>query len=165
MIGLTVLALLCAWVWLAIKVGRWIASKLKASRWSPLVVIATVAAFLLLPVADELTSYPRFKALCDERMSLKVDAEKIRGRTVKHTFKQYYVRAAAIRVLQSDSTYADPESGEVLATYTWLRARGGWLSRSLTEGRNPITFGDNYECMPKLDKRIEETYQFNLIRN
>lgn len=126
--------------------------------------LAVLALLVLVPVLDEVISYPSFAALCKERAVLKVDDARIRGRTVRSSFKQYYVQMGMLPVLQNDTLYVDNESGESLASITWLRARGGWLSHAMTEGQNPITFGDKYECEPKLEKRLEETYQFNLIK-
>jgi hypothetical protein len=165
MSGLLFYAALGLWLWLVFIVSRWIGRRVSAPRWQTPATAAAFCLLLVLPVADEIVSRHRFETLCKERMKLDVDAEKIRGRTVVHTFKQYYVRAIAIQVLQSDSTYADKDSGEVLATLTWLRAKGGWLSRTLPGGGNPFTFMDSYECIPKLERRIEETYQFTLINN
>jgi hypothetical protein len=165
MIGLIALALLGAWIWLAFKLSKIAADVLTGGRWRWPVAALVFSFLLLLPLLDEIVSYRSFAALCKEKVAVKVDEEKIRGRSVRHSFKQHYIRAGVLRVLQSDSTYVDHQSGEVLATSTWLRARGGWLSRALTEGQNPITFVDDYECKPKLDKRLEETYQFNLIEN
>jgi hypothetical protein len=165
MAGLIVLGVIGLWSWGVFKFSRWLGGLIRGGRWRWPIAALLFAVLLPLPVIDEIFSYPSFAALCKEKAVLKVDAAKIRGRTVRSSFNQYYVRGGMLPVLQNDRLYFDNESGEPLASLTWLRARGGWLSRALTEGQNPVTFGDRYECEPKLEKRLEETYQFKLIKN
>jgi hypothetical protein len=166
MAGLTLfLVVLPGWLLVAFVLGRWLGSLAKSRQTRVLITLLAVLILVPLPLVDEIASYPSFTALCKEKAVLRINAEKIRGRVVRFTYEQSYVPVGLLHALQTNERYLDTASGEHLASFVWLRARGGWLSRTLTEGGNPITFGDSYECEPKLEKRLEEVYEFTLIKN
>lgn len=165
MTGLLLLLVAALWLVVVVLASRWVGAR-ATTLWLRLVLSALCFAVLLpAPLLDELISYEPLNAACEANAVLRVDEARIRGRVVVASFKQHYVSVGMLKVLQNDRIYVDRENGEVLASYTWLRAKGGWLSRALTESQNPISFGERYECEPKLERRLEEGYQFTLIEN
>lgn len=150
MIGLIALALLCAWIWLAAKAGKWIAAKINAGRSSPLVVAATVAAFLVLPVIDEIVGGFQFRALCKENASdFRLGVKNPEGRTTKVTIdpSNRYVEGTAIPIRHSRIMYHDTSTAEMVVTFDRYAAEGGRLVRSIWMPDKPIILGQS-TCSP-----------------
>ena len=164
MAGLILLGVIGLWIWGVFKFSRWVGRQVVGGRWRWPITALVFAALLPLPVIDEIVGGVQFRKLCRERAVLKVDQEKIRGRTVREQYAQSDLATGPISVLQSDHRFVDVSTGEELASYLWLRARGGLLARLLTESGNPLVI-DNFECQPVFERRLEDTYQFNLIKN
>jgi hypothetical protein len=152
MIGLLFLGVVAAWVfaswWLAMRAtGRLSRGGLRIA-----VVIAVTALLVPLPVADEIVGGFQFRALCAQDTLLKVDAEKIRGKTVRVNSEpaNMPVASTAVRILFSRALYRDVVTNEVLASSDRYVADGGWLMRLLMGeyGSTPLTFPST--CSGKL---------------
>lgn len=144
MIGLLFLAVVSAWVfaswWLAMRAT----SRLPRGALRYAAVIAVAAVLVPLPVADEIVGGFQFRALCAQNTLLKVDTERIRGKTVRVSSDPIdkVVGGTSVRILYSRSFYRDVATNEVVASYGWYVASGGWLIRMLSgnDGMTPLTF-------------------------
>ena len=162
--GLIALAVAAAWVYLVYRLSRWV-GHFAGQSW--LRTTAPTACFVLmlpLPFLDEIIGRLDFRALCEERAVLVVDAARIRGKTVQKVSSQTFPLKRPIKIEQWTSKYLDATTNEELASITWLRASGGWLSRAFTESQKPAIFEDA-TCHPTLRDRIERVYEFNLVED
>ncbi len=143
MAGLIFIALIIGWFFAA----RWLARKIsvrianRALRWLSTALLVVV--FMALPVLDEIIGGVQFRALCKEHTTLKIDAEKIKGKTIKVSGKPLNLNltGTAIPIYFSRISYLDAVSNEELASTGSLDAKGGLLIRTLSFSNsiNPIT--------------------------
>lgn len=164
MSGIFLLFIVGLWVWLVFKASKWIGAQVRATQWRTALTGLVFVLLLGLPFADEIIGRFEFRKLCRERAVLQVDAERIRYKTIRSISKQTFPSLSPLAIEQWTTNYVDVSTGEKMAYITWLRAKGGWISRNFTEGRVPITF-QNATCSPPLADRIEKLYTFTLIDN
>lgn len=163
--GLLVLAVFFGWlaaaIWLARRISHAIDIK---PRYRGLALALLSIVIFLLPVADELAARPSFAALCREGAVLKINAEKIRGKTVQVIVdpSNAPLPGMFIPILHSHVSYRDPSTGEVLAEYDIFQARGGLLSRAVPVARGGPLTGDYY-CAPERDQPWDKRYGFAVL--
>ncbi|MDR3054586.1 MAG: hypothetical protein LBU53_04195 [Zoogloeaceae bacterium] len=119
-------------------------------------VVFWVFAFTL-PVADEIIGAFQFRALCDTNTTFKIDAEKIKGKTVNVVLDPLNKKISGL-MLPVDFTrqaYRDAETNEEYASLIVYDARGGWLMRSLWEPSGTL-FIQFPTCYPKNSKGVRE---------
>lgn len=153
------------WLFVALRLARWLSRMIKVrDSFRPLVSFALVLFIFLLPVADELAARPYFEALCHKAAALKIDAQRIRGKTVRLTVdpSNRLIAGTPIPILQSHFTYHDVVTGELMAEYDVLRARGGFLAQfAHLEGMHPLT--GSFFCAPDREPPLAERYGFNVL--
>lgn len=147
------LLLLVATVWfvisvlLVIRATRWI----KAAGFRVLAGMVVFPVVLLLPLIDEMIAQPQFEALCRENAVLVIDAQAVRGRSVKLTFEPSNARLTrmAVPVTYSRVVFRDATTGEAYGSFNRYDANGGWLIRALgiSEGDSPLWMRRSY-CSP-----------------
>ena len=161
MFGLLSIALVVAWFFAA----RWIARKLTGSMSSRLkrtsLTWLAVAVIFVLPVIDEIIGGFQFRALCKEHAVLKVNAEKIKGKTVRVVVdpSNKDVDNTAVRIYYTHLSYRDVETGEELANTRWYTATAGVLIRILTGNSGSTLTIHPSTCSAGLSK----SYGFTLI--
>jgi hypothetical protein len=161
MVAFVLIGLFIVWFFIA----RWLARMLTRSVNNEVVrrLLAglTVMFLLILPLADEIVGGFQFRALCRENAVLKVDAEKIKGKTIRVVIDPANkdVDNTAIRIYFSHLSYLDVVTNEELASYSWYVAKGGMLIRALAMGHEmpPMTFS------PSCSGSLPESYGFKLI--
>jgi hypothetical protein len=129
-----------------------------------------VLAFVLimvLPVADEIVGGYQFRALCKESAALKINTEKIKGRTVKVVVapSNEVLPGKAVTIYHSHESFRDTATNEEIASNDWYVAKGGWLIRLLgvLEKNDPITILPS-SCSPSLGAHvIAKEFGFTLI--
>ena len=89
-------------------------------------VVFWVLAFTL-PIADEIIGAFQFRALCEGNSTFKIDAEKIKGKTV-NVFLDPLNKGISGLILPVDYTrqaYRDTETNEEYASFIVYKAKGG----------------------------------------
>lgn len=143
MAGLLSIALLIGWFFVAFLITRQATSGLKIGLARFGLMIPLFAVLMVLPVADELVGGFQFRALCREKAVLKIDAEKIRGKTIwmasDPTNKD--VGHTAVRIYYTRVSYRDVTTQVELASNGYVVAMGGMLIRTLAGGQEttPMT--------------------------
>lgn len=163
--GLIVIVILAMWVTASIALAMWLARRLGLKRFKTGVTFLLFFAVLGLPVADELAARPKFELLCRKGAVLKIDAEKIRGKTVRVEISpaNQLLEGMPIPVLYSHIRFRDVLTGEVLAEYETYQAQGGVMARAtgFPSGIQPWT--GNYSCVPDDRGTIPKRYGFTLV--
>jgi hypothetical protein len=118
----------------------------------------TVIVLMVLPFVDEVIGGFQFRALCRENAALKIDTERIKGKTIRVVLDPLNrdVKNTVIRIYYSHHSYRDTETGEELASYNDYTVDGGLFFRSLAMGnptppllpmiRNPVTLSTSNSC-------------------
>jgi hypothetical protein len=119
-------------------------------------------------VVDEIVGGYQFRALCRENAVLRIDAERIKGRTVRVVVAPLneILPGKAIAIYRSHESFRDTATNEEIASNEWYFAKGGWFIRMLgvSETNDPITFVPS-ACYPSLGRQeIAEAYGFALIK-
>ena len=164
MIGILFVTVVGLWLWVCIALVRALMRRLSGRPWRYAVGLAAFVVLLVAPVADEILGGIRFKALCEREAVLKIDAEKVRGRTLRRFGVKLPPVSAVLDIERWRESFVDTASGEELISYVWLRATGGWLIRALhiSEGNEPLLVHPS-TCDPGRWIRWEKTYGFVLI--
>ena len=138
MAGLLSIALLIGWFFVAFLIARQAASGIKSSLLRFALMIPLFVVLMVLPVADELVGGFQFRALCREKAVLKIDAEKIKGKTIRLVTdpSNKDVDNTAVRIYYSHHSYRDTETQEELASFNDYAADGGILFRFFAMGNH-----------------------------
>jgi hypothetical protein len=133
MSGLFVAALALAWLAAAIMLSRWVGRRFKQSAWQAAAALAAFALVLPLPVADELIGMRQFATLCQEGAVLKIDAERIKGKSVRLVISPSGARvdSTVIPITYSHFSYRELQTNDELASYQTYSAKGGLVVRAL----------------------------------
>ncbi len=167
MSGLLMIGLFITWVLASVMLSRWFGCKFCHPTARTAVAFASFVVLLVLPVADELIGMWQLDALCKGGSTLKINAERIRGRTIRVVIRPSWAQAAgtAIPISYSRYSYQDTTTGEELASYTSYDAKGGWLIRSLGlfDSNVPLVITKPW-CAPEGHSGIfAKQYGFNVI--
>lgn len=158
MAGLLVIAFAVGWFFVALWLARRMTRHINIGIARGSVTVLIVIVLLMLPLADEIISGFQFRALCRENAVLKIDAEKIRGRTIAVVLDPFNrdLENTLTRIYYSHHSYRDVETNEELASYNDYTVQGGLLFRSLAMGhptppflpmiRNPVTSNASNSC-------------------
>lgn len=138
MAGLLSIALLAGWLAVAVWIARRLTTAVKNSLLRTTLMLATVVALLALPVADEIIGGFQFRALCRENAVLKINAEQIKGKTIRIVNDPLNkdVANTIVRIYYTHHSYRNIETGEELASFNDYTADGGILFRSLAMGNH-----------------------------
>lgn len=166
MAGLLSIAVVVAWFLAARWLAKKLTSRLKVGLLRTVLMSVAVLVLMVLPVADEIIGGFQFRALCKEHAVLKVNEEKIKGKTIRVVIdpSNRDVDNAAVRIYYSRFSYRDTTSNEELATYSRYVAVSGWLLRTITmsESFPPLTIHPsacNLSDQGNLAKKYEFAYQ------
>jgi hypothetical protein len=163
MIGLLVLGALIVWFFIARWIARWLARSLPIkANVRPWATVGFFMIVFILPVADELAARPYFMVLCRNAV-FRMNAEQIRGRTVKETVdpSNEVIARTPIVVLHSHFWYRDVATRELVGEYDIYRGRGGLLASLLAfTGTPPVT--GSFVCAPPREPPIAQRYGFTI---
>lgn len=166
MSGLLMLGLLITWISVSVMLSRWLGRRFRHLTARTAVALVSFVVLLLLPVADELIGMRQFDALCKRGATLTIDAERIKGKTVRVVVDPSWARAesTAIPISYSRYSYRDVTTNNELASYTLYNAKGGWLVHvfGIFEGNEPLILNRSGCSFPG-EGHISRTYQFTLI--
>jgi hypothetical protein len=160
--GLIFFSVVGLWLWLVYKFSTWIGAQVNSRRWRALATGFSFLLLMVLPLGDEIFGRLQFNEMCRTGVKLRVDAERVRGRTLRLLASQSHFADAALPIEQWDNKFVDVQTGEELASYRWMRASGGILARTFLDGGRPLSFG-SATCAPALSEPIEKQYGFTLI--
>lgn len=166
MSGLLMMGLFITWVFVSVILSRWFGRKFRRPTARTAVALATFVVLLVLPVVDELIGMQQFDALCKGGATLKIDAERIKGKTVRVVVEPSWaqVEGMAIPISHSRYSYRDEATNEELASYTLYNAKGGRLVHALGifESNAPL-ISNRSGCSFQGEGHLSRTYQFTLI--
>jgi hypothetical protein len=167
MVGLTILAVLLFWIVLSLGITWLIMKKLPLKRFKFIAALPLFVIVFLIPVADELLARPQFEALCRKGNVIRIDAQKIKGKTVRLEIQPFNqeIEGAIIPILHSHYSYRDVATDEEFAWYDVYEARGGLMAQwvGFPEGRNPWTIS-HPSCSPsRHSHQIAKDFGFTLI--
>lgn len=134
---------------------------------------------LIFPIVDEVVGWFQFNTLCTTENTLLYDKDKVYGKSVvrrdtplstgwpvstertnsKRKGIAMYTLHKAIPIVVTTAQWEDSETGELLITYKFLQAEGGWLSHlvGFPQGAPPYIFDgrcsskEYYELFNKLN--------------
>jgi hypothetical protein len=162
MIGLIAFAILFTWLAVVIWIARRISRHLKTKpSVRPIVSIIAGVVIFWLPVADELAARPYFEVLCHRSAALKVNSQKLNGKTVRVTVNpsNASVKGSPIPMFHSHVEYRDATTGEVLVEYEIYSAIGGLLARTFGLAHShPLTGA--FFCAPEERETLRRRYTF-----
>lgn len=166
--GLIFLAAVGIWTFISLFLARWLLGLLKVKRLQTVTILVLTVTIFLLPVADELAARPEFNRLCKKAAALRIDAERINGRTVQVILQvlNEKVQDSPLPILHSKLALRDTKTDEVLGSYDTYSVRGGVLARWIgwPEGESPWTYG-KAGCGPNVDwNSLPNRYGFKLIK-
>ena len=165
MAGLLSIALLVGWLAVAVWIAKQITATVKNSLLRTVLAIPLIAILVMLPVADEIIGGFQFRALCRENAVLKIDAEKIKGKTIWMSINPENKDAdnTAVRIYVTRVRYRDVATQEDLATNGYVVAKGGLLIRSLAGGHEiaPLTIFPS-TCTGPGNLPTSEKYEFKI---
>lgn len=170
MAGLLSIVLLSGWFIAAVWLARGLTSRLKNGPLRVALMIPAVLVLVALPLADEIIGGFQFRALCKKNSVLKIDAERIKGKTIRVVAEPIEgdrdVDNSSIRIYYSRFSYRDVDSGEELATYTRYVAVSGWLVRTLAMGNSfpPLTIQPS-TCKPNNVGDLSKQFDFKFTLN
>lgn len=169
MAGAVFVALLITWFYLAHRIARKLVSRVQSKQLRFLLMGFLVAGFSALLVIDEIIGGFQFRAICKKKAVLKIDEQKIKGKTIAVVVNPSHqdISGAAISISHSRFGYFDTGTGEELASYSRIEAEGGklvWLLAGghpmpplipLSKTGNVCSLSDRSD----LSKKYEFTYQ------
>ena len=170
MAGLLSIALLVGWIIVSILLARRLTSRLKNGLLRAVLMTLAVIVLVALPVADEIIGGFQFRALCRDNAVLKIDAERIKGKTIRVVAEPVEgdkdVDNTSIRIYYSRFSYRDVNSNEELATYSRYVAVSGWLVRVLAMGNTfpPLTIHPS-TCKPNNVGDLSKEFGFKFTLN
>ena len=166
MTGLLVFALVGVWMAISLSIAARVARWIPRLNWRPLVGILVFFVFMSIPVADEIVGGFQLRALCREGATLKIDAQKAKGKTVKVviSLSNEIVQGTAITIYHSHNSFRDVSTNEEIAQYDHFSAKGGVLIRNLgiSESNSPLVLGKP-GCFPVNAGTFQKQYEFTLI--
>ena len=143
MAGLLTIGLLVGWLVTAVWLARRLTDRLENGPLRVALMIPAALVLTVLPVADEIIGGFQFRALCRENAVLKIDAEKIRGKTIRMVISpsNKEVDNTTVRIYYSRVSYRDIVTGDELGSNSDYVAMGGKLIRLLAMGHEmtPLT--------------------------
>lgn len=165
MAGLLSIGLLVGWLAVAVWIAKRMTATVKSSLLRTALVISLVAVLVALPVADEIIGGFQFRAVCRENAVLKIDAERIKGKTIRVIPEPLEgsrdVEGTAIRIYYYRLSYRDTDTGEEMASYSTYTARSGWLVRlfGTSSGFPPLTIHPS-TCSPPNEGGLPTEFGF-----
>lgn len=165
MTGLLLIAVVGLWIGVVWHVSRWATRSIRIVSVRIFARALTFAALVTCPMVDEIVGGVQFRKLCEREAVLKIDAAKVRGRTLKQIAAQSFPANTLLRIEEWRNSFVDTTSGEELASFGWLRVSGGWFIRTLgiSEGNAPLLIHPA-TCWPVMHGRLSQTFQFTLIK-
>ena len=133
-------------------------------------MIPLFAVLVVLPVADELIGGFQFRALCKENAVLKIDAQKIKGKTIREVpvplIGTQDMTQTAVRIYFYRIGYRDSVSGEEFASYVSYTAMGGLLVSALGMSNDiaPLTIHPS-SCKPRNVGDLSKEFDFKFTPN
>jgi hypothetical protein len=165
MIGLLVVGALVVWFFVARRIARWLVRALPMKAGArPWAAVGLFLVVFLLPVADELAARPYFALMCHRAAVFRVNAERIRGKTVKTValISNEPVGWTPVPVFHSRVGYMDATTGETLADYDTFEGGGGALGRLIGFPPSRSLTGEFY-CAPADLEAAREEYGFRKL--
>ena len=163
MAGLLSIALLVGWFIATVWLARRLTSRLKNGPLRAVLMTLAIIALVMLPVADEIIGGFQFRALCRDNAVLKIDAEKIKGKTIRMVIEPSNkdLDNTAVRIYHSRVSYRDTVTGQELGSNSDYVAMGGKLIRALAMGHEmtPLTIHPS-TCRGPGSLPTSEKYEF-----
>jgi hypothetical protein len=168
MTGLFFITVWIVWFVICVFAALWLAKRFTSLFAKLLVGAIALAVLLPLPVLDEILAKPQMVALCKEGATLRIDAERIKGRKVRLAFEpsNEMLDDTYVPIRHTKVIFRDADSGEVLGSFDEYYATGGVFIRTLgiSESNSPIWMKPTY-CSPPIGaEQMAAQYQFEIIR-
>ena len=166
MAGLIVLAIFAGLFFAALWLAKILTSKLPPRVPRTPAMGLVVVLLLASLVADEIVGGFQFRALCAKNAVLKINVEKIKGKSVSVITDKCPrdVEGTAVRIHGCLSSYRDVATNEELGSDGWYVAKGGWFIRTIgfSDSTPPLTFPS--ACSSPDRRNPEEVYEFQFVK-
>jgi hypothetical protein len=172
LIQLIFLFILAVWFVILLVLSTWIFFRYtsKLPRWIDRIAIFVGqillgAVVFFLPIMDEIIGGYEVETLCNgpEGSYLKIDAEKIKGKSVNLVISHKDLEGTVVPITQAHHSYRDVETDEEYAETNWYYGQGGWLYRKIP-GNAPGYLSPRFMCHDIQDVlKIDNSYQFKLV--
>lgn len=164
MIGLYFFFLIALWIGLVFLVSVVITKRLPASKWRPLVGIVLFTLLLPMVFIDELIGKWQFERLCQENSTIYI-APDAKGRTVyRADMPDEAVKGTWVHIWMQPWQFVDVMTGEILVSYKFVKAGGGWFMHKFFGG-DPLIFRGS--CIPSklIDSDSDKLFkEYNIER-
>ncbi|MBU1393472.1 MAG: hypothetical protein KJ856_10450 [Gammaproteobacteria bacterium] len=122
--------------WLVLKLNLLKGNKKK------IVQVTCFIFIFFMPVADDIAGGIQFRKLCAENTAVFIDYENARNATIQLVRQDDKIINKIIPIREDVRDWVDSRTGKTLIKYTYLNARGGWLSHlvGFPQGSPPYTF-------------------------
>lgn len=151
MTGLLLIGVAIAWIAVAVFIAKWAVRLIKPPIAKGAIAVSIFSVLLVAPLGDEIVGKYQFEALCRKYAVLTIDEQHAMNRSVvsEHPSGDNYAKNTAVRIRVVPFIYRDVETKNVIISFHWLTAEGGWLIRTLgiSETNAPLTF--NSGCAPE----------------
>lgn len=165
MTGLLGLAFFICWFLAAYWLVRNLTRKMGAGILRNSLVWLMTLSLIVLPLVDEIIGGFQFRALCRRNAVLKIDAEKIKGKTVRmvNDPANRDTDETVIRIYYTKVSYRDVVTQEELGSNGYLVAMGGKLMSALSGGQEttPMTIFPS-TCSGPGNLPVSEKYEFKI---
>jgi hypothetical protein len=143
MIGLIVLAIAAAWLFVSAKLARGVAGTIKRPLLSFTVGVTAFIIFALLPFIDEIVGRREFQRLCESEAKVWVSPNAGKVQAAKD-FSSSSSREGFFFPIQEQSVkYADAETGEIFYSFKAFHTPGGLVMRG------GLGLGNTTSCWPE----------------
>lgn len=143
MIGLIVLLLGGAWLFISVMFARFLASKCRRPHVATLVAVLGFAAFAVLPFVDEIVGRRQFAHLCKKEAVVWIGPNAATVVAAKNVGSFSERDGLVFPVRQQSIRYADLSNGEVFYSVTAFHTPGGALMRA------GLGLGHSTSCWPE----------------
>lgn len=151
MTGLLLIGVVIVWIAVAVFISKWAVRSIKSPLIKVAVAVPVFAVLLVAPLGDEIVGKHQFEALCRKYAVQIIDEQHAMNLSVvsEHPSGDNYAKNTAVRIRVVPFIYRDVETKNVIVSFHWLIAEGGWLIRTLgiSETNAPLTF--NSGCAPE----------------
>jgi hypothetical protein len=128
--------------------------------WNTAVKLVVFGVLISAPFVDEALGKHQFESLCRANGVEGADLSKAKGRRVKVEYSgRVTAEGTVLPTQQSDVTYRDADTGEVLIHHKDYYSKGGWLMRYTWIGMgsdNPMLFSGNGCGLVLRDRRFAD---------
>ncbi|MDO8336260.1 MAG: hypothetical protein Q7T74_05790 [Candidatus Saccharibacteria bacterium] len=166
MIGLIALLFFVLWGFIAYKLSKFLTKKMKAENPRKIAIPILSVLIFFVPVADEIIGGIQFRLLCNrEALVADYDENSMGRKLVSVGAVSYELREYTLPITKLHFSYEDIDSKEIMISWNYFKAKGGFVARSLNIFGSDAPYTFNGVCAPEVSgseifKRLNVEVQY-----